>query len=462
VSRWPIVALALCGCQATTALDLPSTTAASFIFAVTGPEGLRGIEAYDAVAIPTLTWHEGDVVHAFPFTCDVARLGLQPGPQPQVATSASQGGPPPDGKAYELTFAVGESSPWTLQPNPPTPVIDAIGVLPFPEDAPCRTLGARYTHDALAVVPQGLGTGAFIVPIDDTTALVGTSKGQLFRVDLADKIATRLASLERPEGEPEFKAATRAPDGQFWLITRVGTLYRGTIEAGFTEVMNAGAHRFSEQPRYAMVSSPAGVPFELFVASNGNGRSGLGHFGDDNRWITTSTHASPSSDIPAVAWLGPRVAVAVGGDSERIFFVVDSQYGRALISRSPITSIINHPTLGPLVGNEGGDVLVLRDNGWSRLSREDSHVGYVRTIVPEGPGFVYTGIVDLNFGASGFGQYHTRYQYCASLDTLSDFAVSHLARVGPLYLLALTRFDRESAMGITVITRTQEPSACVE
>lgn len=452
------LALAPLACFPVTALDVPEPGRAH-VLAIADADGIREVHAYDAM--PPLSLRDGDRLYALPFSCSLARLGLEPGVQSLGDTPTESDLLPPMARAYALSFSVGEANAWTELATRPPELTVALRSLPLPTTAACHAIGAQFSYVALSVPSDGRGPGAFVAAVSDTRAIAGTSDGRLYEIDTVAQEAIRRADLERMSSH-RFAAATRGPEGELWMITDVGELFRGNLD-GLRVVTSSAASPIPQQPAFALSASPPGVPFELFVSTKGGQHRRMSRYTDAG-WQLTFTADGNGGEffIPSVAWLAPGEAASNGG-THGIIRAKDGEMKLEQVvgSRDEVTLLARHPSLGTLAGTGGGEVMQDRGDGrWASLATTDTF--YIRAIFPEGEGFVFVGSTNFNFDPSGWGQFYPATSVCPGFDRLSDFAVSHAARLSDTTFVAITLAGPNQPMGVSVITRTQEAESCVD
>ncbi|MCC7381936.1 MAG: hypothetical protein IT384_08910 [Deltaproteobacteria bacterium] len=459
---WALSPLLLGACHSVVVLDAPSLGSARAALVVVAPPDGEALGAYavdlaaDAVW-PDLSVQPPSTVLTLAYTCDVARLGLAPGWQALQDPAAQQDLLPPPAVVLATEVEEASSSAWALQAQLPDSVVRRLRRLPLTPAARCRAAGARFESRVLAVPNDGHGPPAFLVPVDERRTLAGTRDGKLYQVDL-DGTITRLVSRERwPD---PYVGAHRTSDGILWLVTAEGQVARGTLEQGFETVTSTTA--FPQQQRIAVTGSTGGAPFELFAEGVADDRRLFARF-DGVRWQPLASVEWDGIFLPAVVWVGPGEAVAIGAGESGPNTVSRYKNGEAreeiLRGASGLSAILQHSQLGTVVGRDTEGLFRFVGRTWEPLEGL-SPVTYIRVFSAEGPGFLYGGSVEFNFSATAFSQYHPTIGFCATTETYTDVATSHLARLGEHALVAATLAGFSSPMGLTLLERTQEAASC--
>jgi len=460
--RLAFAALALSACQAVTAIDPPGT-GASVVLVVTTGGALKKVYAFDRSELPSLAIGDGDQLYAKTFGCPLARIGLEAGAQALAETPSALPILPPGGRDFELSFVSGADNVWVSTSTLPLVARDALGRLPLDEGSPCRAIGARYEHTIITVPNDGRSDGGFLAALDDTRVLAGSMNGNLYLIDVVAKDARRLPQIEAQIGE-DVAAAALAPDGAVWLITDNGRFFRGDVDSGFVASSTVSSP-FVDQRRIAMAASRGDAPFELFVSTDEAGPTRRFARFDGVRWTGIAELATDRGNylLPQVAWLGPGEAIAVGpleqGEGVRRF--KDGVASVEPIASSESISALLHPTLGELVGTYTGELLARENGAWVQIA-QTQRGRFLRAMVPEGPGLLYTIAVDDTFGPDGFGQYYPAVGFCPGTEVLSDFAVTHLVAVGAAHYVALTRAGETAPFGISIVRRSQDARSCAD
>jgi len=459
-------------CQPVTAIDPPSSTAQTQIIVVASGTAVDKVIVVEGAQAPSFVAHDGDILYALMFTCGPARLGLTPGTQTLRTTSADRELLPPPAQIFEASFISGATNTWALRTDLPPYVELALRLLPLADDARCNSTGARYEPKNLDLPSDGHGPAAYLIPLDATTALAGTHNGYLYKIDVISGEVERLPQLERSHDNEElefaraYHAGGQASDGTLWMVDAQGGVFHGTIDTGFTSVTSTLAFGYSTQRKMAAALSQGDAPFELFLSSEQDQMEALSRF-DGERWTRTAT--TPEVDtvyLPAVVWVGPGEAVSVEGGASGPKAFKRYRNGTAIEELSPSdtnpSAILHHPELGTVAGtNADGFVVDRGDHRWERLAGAPD-LYFVRVMTREGAGFLYAGSIEINFIATGFGQYQPSSGFCRDLVKYTDFAAVYMAPVGEHHLVVLTAANFDTPMGVTVLTRTQEATSCSE
>lgn len=463
--RWAsaLAPLLLGACHSVVVLDAPSLGAARAALVVVAPPDGEALGAYAVdlaaeAAWPDLSVQPPSTVVTLAYSCDVARLGLTPGWQALQDPAAQQDLLPPPALVLASEVDEASSTAWTQAAQLSDAVVRRLRRLPLTPAARCRAAGARFESRVLTVPNDGHGPPAFLVSVDERRALAGTRDGKLYQVDL-DGTITRLESRERwPD---PYVGAHRTSDGILWLVTAMGQVARGTIEQGFETITSTTA--FPEQGRIAVTGSTGGAPFELFAEGEGDNDRRLFARFDGVRWEQLASVEWDGIFLPAVAWVGPGEAVAIGAGQSGPNTVARYKNGEVheevLRGRSGLSAILQHSQLGTVVGRDTEGLYYFDGRTWEPLEGL-SPVTYIRVFSAEGPGFLYGGSVEFNFSATVFSQYHPTIGFCATTETYTDVATSHLARLGEHALVAATLAGFSSPLGLTLLERTQEAASC--
>lgn len=456
-----LLSLGLWGCQPVSPLQPPPVGAAKAVLLVLSELDApvaAGVFDPSGQAWPAFSVGTDGSLSAALFACEARRLGLTEGAQVLGEAALHDLLPPPAG-LYTSAVGPGAAPAWMPQAAVSTAVIEATRRLPLAPDARCSAAGAHFESEIISLPNDGHGAPAFVIPVDGGRTLAGARGGHLYLVE-----STGVRRLEALEGPP-YLGGYRAPDGQLWLITDRGEVHRGTLETGFTVVTTtiAAPPPFSvRQERMAIAGPSRAAPFELFVETFVSDRIHLARY-DGARWTSLADVHYEDLFLPAVAWIGPGEAVAIGASERGENYVLRYKDGQLLHEVLPgslgASSIVHHPVLGTLVGRdqEGIDVY---DGGTWRVFQEIQGPKYIRVMHPEGPGLLYAGSREFNYAASGFGQYQPSTGVCPTLRSFTDLAVSHLAPLGELGLVALTLGGPNSPMGVTIMRRIWGPQDC--
>ncbi len=462
----PLALFLVAACHDVASLPLPPNHAARALVLILG-EGPRALAArsVDPAAGDAATWapfssRAGATVYAVSFSCPLDRLGLIAGAQALAESSSSIELVPPPAAVFEA--ALDATTTWQPSAGLPPAVDDALRRLPLPPSARCHAVGARYTAEDLRLPNEQLGPPSFAIALDERRVLAGTRRGYLFEVTRAG--ATRLTRHE----DKFFRAGMRARDGTLWMVDSLGAVWHGTLE---TDLVRVGEEApFPESLQRAAVAGPTDdSPFEMFAETEAENRDERGfHRFDGLRWTELSTFTPERNTIyfPAVAWLGPQSAMSIGTNPDRpggsvMFYDRGVLKPQSLRGTSPNASILHHPTLGVLVGHDQDGISRYEDGRWD-LFRGALPLIYVRVMVAEGDGLLYIGSTEINFSQSAFAQYHPSIGFCQTYDTFTEYAATHVARLGDDTLVVLSVAGFDVPMRITLLTRTQEARSCSE
>ena len=456
-----LLGVGFCACQPVAQLEPPPVGAAKAVLLV-----LSELDAPIAAGVfdpshgawPAFSSRADGSLSAALFSCDVRRIGLAEGVQVLGEAAARDLLPPPAG-LYTAAVGPGASPSWLPQAAVTTAVTEATRRLPLAADARCTAAGSRFESQIISIPNDGHGAPAFAIPVDDDRVLAGARGGHLYLVE--DSGVRRLEELEGPS----YLGGYRAPDGQLWLITAQGEVRRGTLEAGFaivTTTITAPPPFRMSQERMAVAGPTRAAPFELFVETFVSDRIHFARY-DGARWTPLTQVQYEDLFLPAIAWVGPGEAVAIGASERGQNYVVrykDGQLSDELLPGNVgAASILQHPVLGTLVGRDQEGIDVYDSGAW-RNFQDIRGPKFIRVMHPEGSGLLYAGSLEFNYDASGFGQYQPSTGVCPVLRTFTDLAVSHLAPLGDRGLVALTLGGPHSPMGITIMRRIWGPQDC--
>lgn len=224
-------------------------------------------------------------------------------------------------RTMRLVAAQGAGTEWVQLDAPP----EDIRALRFAELSPC----IDFRSEEASVPGTWNVAPTILLPINENEALLGTERGQFFRlqfVDVANETTlqvtdeTQRASTTLTSSSPHFAGAI-APDGEMWLFDGGRGVIRGTPDAGF----RPGPPRTLDHwGRLELAASPT-PPFELFALTN---LRGVEHF-DGTHWKTlrapTATTIESSDLGLSIAWLEPGLAVLTDlRDHNSELLVIDS------------------------------------------------------------------------------------------------------------------------------------------
>jgi hypothetical protein len=464
-------------CHRSFAIPAPDLDGIRSVLVIESAKGQ--VIAIDAVAVPSdgsapdwpvLARHGDADVTVLEYGCSLDRMGLKPGPQTMLKGSAAGRLP----RAAEMLSIPGNHpSSWTKVDQLSPTLRDQIDKLDLPPDNLCRVSTAEFEPRPLGLPDDNHGPPAFSVPIDDSSVLAATTDGKYYRVDASGLVT---AVSFGPSDSTPFVGGYRAPDGDLWLMSRDGLLIRGTFDRGFTTVTSSAVlvqdfidDRGNPQhfaPSRIALRGPTtpDAPFELFAS--GNFPRTFARF-DGERWRLLARINFGGIFIPAIAWIEPSHAIAIGVENQpppdRAPINAIARYRSGAVTfeslpgRSGLSAIMRHPTLGIIVGRDG-DGIYVEDSGWTMLPTTE-RILWVRTFSPLGEGFMYGGSSMVNFSGSSFAQYYPEVGFCPSV-VYTDYAVSDLAPLGKDALVALTLAEFDRPLGIVLLERRHPPQEC--
>lgn len=454
-----VLCAALGACQSVATLDPPPVAGAkSVLLVLSALDAPVAAAAFDPASEPWPAFSSGTdgTLAAALFACAPERLGLESGVQTFGESVMHDLLPPPAG-LYATPVGPGAGPTWTAQSGASTAFIDATRRLPIAADARCTAAGSRYESEIIELPNDGHRAPAFAVAVDDSRVLVGARGGFLYLVE--DSGVRRVESI----AAAPYLGAYRAPDGLLWLITEEGEVRRGTLETGFEVVTASSSAPFhTRQERMAIAGPTTAAPFELFVETFVSDEIHFARY-DGARWTLLSRVRYEDLFLPGVVWVGPGEAVAIGASERGENYVLRYKEGdlrhEVLPGSLGAASILQHPTLGTLVGRDQ-EGLDFYDGSLWRVFQGIDKPKYIRVMHPEGPGLLYAGSIEFNYAASSFGQYQPSTGVCSVFRTFTDLAVSHLAPLGDRGLVALTLGGPNSPMGVTILRRVWGPQDC--
>ncbi len=455
-----VLCAALAACQSVATLDPPPVAGArSAVLVLSELDAPVAVAVFDPLdgAWPAFSSRTDGTLAAASFACAPERLGLKKGIQ-TLGEAAMHDLLPPPAARYATPVGPGSVPAWTAERGASTAFIDATRRLAVAADARCTAAGSRYESEIIQLPNDGHRIPAFAISVDDSRVLAGAAGGFLYLVE--DSGVRRLESIE---GAP-YLGAYRAPDGLLWLITEAGEVRRGTLEAGFEVVTASSAAPFHRRLERLTIAGPttAAAPFELFVETFAADEIHFARY-DGVRWTLLSQVRYEDLFLPGVAWVGPGEAVAIGASERGENYVLRYKDGHLSHEVLPgsvgAASILQHPTLGTLVGRDQEGIDVYDGSIW-RVFQDIDAPRYIRVMHPEGPGLLYAGSTEINYAASAFGQYQPSTGVCPVFRTFTDLAVSHLTPLGDRGLVALTLGGPNNPMGITIMRRIWGPQDC--
>ncbi|MFO0727829.1 MAG: hypothetical protein U1E65_28885 [Myxococcota bacterium] len=460
----PCVALALCGCESVAPLDASVfSNAKAVLLVLLDRDGVgQKVLAIDAEndAYPSFSSDLGGDVYALTYSCNLQRLGLSPGSIELEDQESSTALLPPQARRFVLPASV---TAWTPAEVAPAAIDKTLRHLPLPPQNPCRAAGALYTSENLDLDNDGRDFPAFAVPIDDERVFAGSGNGALYEVHAHEY-------HRRPDLEGHhFKSGYRAQDRSLWMVDAYGQIWHGHPDRGFQRVTTSSITPTPKR-NFAMAGPDReGVPFELyFQAYDGDEavEDEVTYFArfDGTRTEVLSRARRPGVFLPAVAWVGPGEAVAIGAGTSTAG-VVRYQGGQVRTEILPgivgPASITQHPSLGTLVGRDSDGVSYRTGDTWHAFD-DVPVLYYIRVMRPEGPGFLLGGSLEINFSASGFTQYQPTVGFCQAFERYTPVASVHFANLGPDKVVATTVASFVTAMGISVLSRQHEAGSCSE
>lgn len=437
--------------------------AASILLAVLAGDHPVGVEAYPAGAVrwPSFSARDDGALWVARYRCSLDHLGITAGPQPLTEDTAAWDLVPPPHALARMPLGPAAAHAWSPQAAPDSGFIEATRRLPIARDAACAAVGARYRPEVLSLPDDDRGMPAFAVLSAPGQALVGTDDGKLYLID-----ATSARRFPSP-GRRRYLAAYRSPDANLWLVSQAGEIRRGTVEAGFEVVSStssAPAPFHPSRQRMAMAGPTHEAPLELFVEVFGDDTISFGRF-DGAAWTKLSEVRYTDRFFPGVVWLGPGEALAIGAATTGENAILRYQGGVLHEERLPgsfgVASILQHPTLGTLLGRDQEGIDRFDGMGWRQFAAIGSP-NYIRTMWAEGPGFTYVGSGILETGASQLGQYQPSLGACPTLISPTTQPIYQALALDERTVLALTAEETGRPMGVTILHREPGTADCAD